>query len=277
MPAGCRYPPAVPDTPARTIKGRLQTLAGRVAGIRRLAARVDHLERELREVDLRLQRKIEDLESRLLESQDALRQRSKRRWAASPPDANLTWGRALTGEAFVEQALRHFTPSEDSAILELGPGYGRLLQAFLSRGLPFRSYLAVDLSPLVLDHLRERFPDPRIAFVQGDLEDLPAGDAVDLAWSALTFKHLFPSIERALEGLAHRLAPGGVAIFDLREGEERYFEDDGVTFVRAYRRDELPELVRQAGLELEAIDTVRHDPQSPESERLLVVARRPRK
>ena len=90
--------------------------------------------------------------------------------------------------------------------------------------------------------------------------------------SSLTFKHLFPSFERALSNLAGQMAAGGVVLFDLIEGSRRYFEDDGVTYIRWYERDEVEALLRACGLEPVAFEEVRHHATLA---RLLVVARRP--
>jgi hypothetical protein len=98
------------------------------------------------------------------------------------------------------------------------------------------------------------------------------GEQVDAVLSSLTFKHLFPSFERGLANLANQMAPGAVAVFDLIEGERRYFEPDGVTYIRWYTRDEVRELASRAGLDSVEFDEVRHH---PEMSRLLVVARKP--
>jgi hypothetical protein len=75
-----------------------------------------------------------------------------------------------------------------------------------------------------------------------------------------------------LRNLGAQMRPGGVAAFDLIEGERRYFEDDDVTYIRWYTRPEIEEIVRRCGLELAAFDEVRH---LPELSRLLVVATKP--
>jgi hypothetical protein len=68
------------------------------------------------------------------------------------------------------------------------------------------------------------------------------------------------------------MRPGALAVFDLIEGQRRYFAEDGVTYIRAYSRPEVEEILKAAGLELVAFDEVCH---LPEYVRLLVVARKP--
>jgi hypothetical protein len=58
---------------------------------------------------------------------------------------------------------------------------------------------------------------------------------------------------------------------DLIEGKMADFEDDGVTYVRWYTREEVQEILTNLGLSLVAYDYVEH---CPGYTRLLVVARK---
>jgi hypothetical protein len=87
--------------------------------------------------------------------------------------------------------------------------------------------------------------------------------------SSLTFKHLFPTFEKALGNVARQADPNAVFIFDLLEGDRQYFENDGVIFIRMYTRDEVRDILARIGLRLVALDTVEHD---PEHRQMLVVA-----
>ena len=237
----------------------------RALGIAGLEHRIDRLETDLA-------RRLDRLETQLLESQDDGWDRSRRRWRSASPDARLTWGARPTGDAFVAKAAEYGVFGPGRAVVEIGPGYGRLLSACLDRGVEFSSYVGVDLSEDNVAHLRERFPQEAVRFVCADVETVELDREVDAVISSLTFKHLFPSFEAALANLARQLRPGGTVAFDLIEGQRRYFEDDGVTYIRWYSRDEVEEILGRAGLEPVAFDEVRH---LPELTRLLVVARRP--
>ena len=200
----------------------------------------------------------------------ALREQSKTRWVRATPDAALTWGVELTGTAFVAKAGGYgaFGPGKD--VLEIGPGYGRLLKAVLAAGQPFRSYTAVDISTQNLDYLRGAFPQPNVRFVHGDVETVALDGRYDAVLSSLTFKHLYPTFGRALAHLATFVRGGGRFCFDLLEGEvQPYFEHGGLNFLRYYTRPEVERLLAAAGLKLVAFDEVEHD---PEHRRLLVVA-----
>jgi SAM-dependent methyltransferase len=247
------------------VSARTRDRARRALGIAALQQRLDRLETDLT-------KRLDRLETQLLESREDGWDRSRRRWWAAKPDANLTWGARPTGDAFVSKAVDYGAFGPGRTVLEIGPGYGRLLSACLERGVEFSSYVGVDLSEDNVAHLRERFQKETVRFICADVETVDLEEGVDSVLSSLTFKHLFPSFEAGLTNLARQLRPGGTVLFDLIEGQRRYFEEDGVTYIRWYSRPEVEEILGRAGLEPVAFDEVRH---LPELTRLLVVARKP--
>jgi SAM-dependent methyltransferase len=218
-----------------------------------------------------LERRVESLETQLHESRDEAWERSRARWRAAEPTPNLTWDVHLTGAAFVEAAERHGAFGEQRRIVEVGPGYGRILRTALERDVPFLSYTGVDLSERNVAHLSEAFDDPRVSFVQADVEEVRFDEPVDTVLASLTFKHLFPSFGKAVTNLASQMTERGLVIFDLIEGSRRFFEEDNVTYIRWYERGEVEELLHASGLDLVAFEEVRHHPTLA---RLLVVGRR---
>ncbi len=215
-----------------------------------------------------LHQRLDQLEARLLESQEETRERSRERWRRALPDDRLTWMKTLSGAAFVDQMVAHQAFGPNQQLLEVGPGYGRLLREILARNLPFASYLGVDISANNVAELGRQFRDPRLSFVHADVEEVTLPNTVDVIYSSLTFKHLYPSFERALTHLGRSLNPHGKVIFDLVEGHKRYFELDGVTYLRFYQRDEIVATLARAGFALVAFAEVWHDPEHP---RLLVI------
>jgi SAM-dependent methyltransferase len=218
--------------------------------------------------------RIEALETRMYETREEAWERSRERWRAVQPNVHLTWARELTGEAFVDKLAEYGALGPTRRLVEIGPGYGRLLTSCLAREGSFASYLGVDLSPENVNHLRARFGNPAIEFVNADVESVDFGPSADTVFSSLTFKHLFGSFAPAVENIARQLSPGGLLVIDLIEGHRRYFEDDGLTYIRWYSRAEVTAILEAGGLRLVAFDEVRH---VPEVIRLLVVATRPRK
>jgi SAM-dependent methyltransferase len=207
-----------------------------------------------------------------LEARDDRWERSRARWRAARPDAGLTWGVELSGDEFVERAAAHGAFGAGRTVLEVGPGYGRLLRSALDGGHEFSRWIGLDLSEANVAHLRGAFDDERVEFRHADAESADLGESVDTVVSSLTFKHMFPSFEGLLANVARQVSPGGLVLFDLIEGERRYFEDDGVTYIRHYLRAEIEQILEANGLELVAFEKVQHH---PDLVRLLVVARRP--
>ena len=226
---------------------------------------------ELRARIHQLERRIESLETQLHESREEAWERSRARWRAAEPTPNLTWDVELTGDAFIDRAEHHGAFGEGRHVVEVGPGYGRLLGTTLERGLAFARYTGVDLSAENVAHLQQKFPDERVSFVLADVEEVRFEAPVDAVLSSLTFKHLFPSFEKALANLSSQMAGGGIVLFDLIEGSRRLFEEDGVTYIRAYERPEVEAMLAACGLEVVAFEEVRHHPSLA---RLLVVGRK---
>ena len=194
-----------------------------------------------------------------------LREQARASWANSRPDPALTWGLELTGDAFIDKAVEH---GLHGTVLEVGPGYGRLLEAATRREAPFERWFGIDLSPQNVEHLRARFPDHE--FVVGDAETIAVEEPVDTIVSSLTFKHVFPTFEMLLQNLTRALAENGVVVVDLIEGQHlRHFEAKA-NFIRSYSRSQVREIFGRCGLSA-TFDRVEH---APGWERLLVVGTR---
>lgn len=196
-------------------------------------------------------------------------ERSRVRWRNAAPVGHLTWGKEINGDHFVSKMKQHGAFSPGHALLEIGPGYGRLLKSILQSEAPFQTYLGVDLSAHNIDFLTQTFSGDRIAFQHGDIETRTFDQRFDVVFSSLTFKHLYPSFERVLENVSQALNPGALVFFDLIEGSGEHFEHDGVTYLSHYSKEEVSAILNRCGLRLFAWDEVAH---TPEQKRLLVVA-----
>jgi SAM-dependent methyltransferase len=234
-------------------------------------ARLSQIGRRLRSLPgaSRLVDRADRHRSERLERANDAPELAKSRWRTTAPGPELTWGKELTGDAFVDRAVAHHAFGPDRTVLEVGPGYGRILRTCLERSVPFHRWVGLDLSAENVRHLSREFPDPRIEFVEGDAESARWDTPVDTVLSSLTFKHIYPSFELALRNLAGQLSERGLVLFDLIEGSRRYFHWDEITYVREYSREEVGELLARAPLELVGFDTVAHD---REHVRLLVIA-----
>ncbi len=218
-----------------------------------------------------LQEHIKILEAIVYESKEDIWTRSRQRWEKTAPDAGLTWDKEISGDAFIDKANAYKAFGYDKVILEIGPGYGRLLKSIQSKKLKFKNYIGVDISNEVCTYLSKQFPDKNIEFINADAEKVELKTKVDVIISSLTFKHLYPNFEKTIINLNNYLNSGGLYIFDLMEGEGKYFENDGKTYIHKYTRKEISEILNHCGLDLIKFDEVQHDPNHL---RLLVIAKK---
>jgi SAM-dependent methyltransferase len=223
-----------------------------------------------------LNEQIMEIHVRLKNLQDILYgedlwERSKRRWRESEPEKGLTWGKEINGDNFVRKLQDYVTFDKNVKILEIGPGYGRLLKSILGMKLGFKKYVGLDISEKNVRFLPSICTDKAVEFVHGDVENFPFSEKFDVVLSSLTFKHLFPTFENALKNLTRCMEQGGTIMFDLLEGDTRTFEDDQVTFVHCYSKRKVIEILKKVPLELIAFDQVEH---MPDFVRLLVVAKK---
>jgi SAM-dependent methyltransferase len=195
-----------------------------------------------------------------------LREQARDSWKDLPPDPALTWGLELTGDAFITKAVEY---GLHGTVLEVGPGYGRLLEAAQRLGAPFDKWVGIDLSPQNVEHLQSRWPEHR--FEVADAETITIEEPVDTIVSSLTLKHVFPSFEKLLHNLTRSLAGDGVVVIDLIEGQHlRHFEPERRNFIRSYSTSQVRDIFDRCGLSA-TFDRVEH---APGWERLLVAGRR---
>jgi SAM-dependent methyltransferase len=112
-------------------------------------------------------------------------------------------------------------------VLDAGCGAGRDVVAFTGAGL---RAVGLDLSLPLLACAREATPGAPLA--QADLRALPfAGGAFAGLWMCASLLHL-PAADAplALREAARVLAPGGVAVLTLKEGEGARTQEDGRRF-----------------------------------------------
>jgi hypothetical protein len=183
---------------------------------------------------------------------------SQRRWRGDEPAASLTWGRLMTGDSLwnLYQTKRRF--SVNDKILEIGPGYGRLLKTAIEREIPFASYTAVDLSVERVAKLCHEFQFPNVRVFRGDIDTWESDQSYDVVLCSGTFEHLHPDCRNALKNIRRQMAPRGQLFIDFifAEYATRGFEPDG-TYVRIYTRDELSSMFTECGFTVRGIERCR--------------------
>jgi SAM-dependent methyltransferase len=179
--------------------------------------------------------------------------RSQRRWKGAEGGPSLTWGRMMSGDTFIDAVQRARPLVEEDVVLEIGPGYGRLLNTILERGLPFRKYFGLDISNAKVADLQQKFEgDGRIQFQQCDAISGPLPQGVTVVLCSGTLEHLFPNVRGLLANLRIRMGAPFHAFLDFKADERfmrsmAWFEEGGGAFVRTYLREELETLLAESG------------------------------
>jgi SAM-dependent methyltransferase len=196
---------------------------------------------------------------RTLQQKHALwesKRESERRWRNSLPGPALTWDSWMTGDSFVDQVDRFFQFKPDTEILEIGPGYGRLLKTLLARQKQFLRFVGVDLSRACTAALRQQYQSARMQFFAGNGDTYPYPQSYNLILASATFEHLFPSIAACLAHLSQCMRPGArmFADFISHDGSlsisRAYFEPEQGAFIRIYSEQELRKFFADAGLDV---------------------------
>jgi len=123
--------------------------------------------------------------------------------------------------AAIERGLALVEPLSGAAVADIGCGTGILLGPLLRRLGPGGRVIACDLSERMLAIARERHPDPRIEWRQGDaLAHPPAPGSLDVVLCFDALPH-FPDPRATVRTMAGWLAPGGRLLVWHDIGRER--------------------------------------------------------
>lgn len=108
---------------------------------------------------------------------------------------------------------RAVEPYPAASVLDLGCGPGTDLAWFADR-YPRRRYAGIDVSQRMVDLARSKLGE-RARVERGCTEDVPhifAGEPFDLVYSFFGPLNTEPDLGRAVDALAHAVAPGGVLV-----------------------------------------------------------------
>ncbi len=138
-------------------------------------------------------------------------------------------------------------PYLGAEILEVGAGHGTLTDRLANHG----KVTATDLSERCVATLRQRYDGvSHVEVLHGDADAAVAGRSFDSAVLVNVLEHI-PDDRAALRALCRGLRPGGTIFLFVPAFEELYGEFDRlIGHYRRYRREQLAELVREAGFEV---------------------------
>ena len=112
-------------------------------------------------------------------------------------------------------ALGMLGSAQGTHVLDVGSGPGVIIGELLERGA---RVTAIDIAPAMIERINERFRDPRLRTLIGDIESIALPDsACDAAIALGVFEYLDRD-ECALGELKRVLKPGGTAIISFPNG-----------------------------------------------------------
>jgi ubiquinone/menaquinone biosynthesis C-methylase UbiE len=188
------------------------------------------------------------------------------------------WTTARAYEDAVERvALRALLPPPGKRLVEIGAGFGRLLDLYAG----YDEVVLFDYSRTLLQEARARWGDaapsgqPRYRYVAGDFYALPFVDSLFDTVSMVRVIHHAQNAPQALQGISSILAPGGAFVLEfankrnlkaiarwlLRRQAWNPFDPEPIEFVEL-NFDFHPRWMRaqlaQAGLYIQAQRSVSH-------------------
>jgi len=106
---------------------------------------------------------------------------------------------------------------QDVSVLDVACGTGVLIPDYLARGID--KVVGVDISSAMIEIARAKFQDPRVSFLNGDVEELNFDFEFDCCVVYNAFPH-FPDPERLISALSGKLKSGGR--LTIAHGMSRY-------------------------------------------------------
>lgn len=227
---------------------------------------------------------VEGFEGVTAHNEAELLELSQVRWKEEDErDNRLTWGTLMTGDSFLDVVEKHHQFTGKETVLEIGPGYGRLLSTLLERKLPFAEFLGLEISGVRAERLTQRFPVPGVRFVEADILKDQLDACADVVLCSSTFEHLFPSMLKALHNLRAMSTPHTKLFIDFVQWGTDYdlrlsrahFEQT-TAYIRVYSRGEIEDFFAQAGFRVVGSENIvlGKDTHGNDVPRVLVIAQR---
>jgi 16S rRNA (adenine1518-N6/adenine1519-N6)-dimethyltransferase len=126
----------------------------------------------------------------------------------------------LAGGAILERIAAAVCPTPCDLVLEIGPGRGALTRKLLERAA---RVVAVEVDPVLVEHLRVTFPDPRIEVIHSDIleTDLAPWRDAPIAGN-LPYYIMSPIVEKVV-----RLRPPRAVLLMQKEVAQRLTAQPG--------------------------------------------------
>ncbi|MCY0096400.1 class I SAM-dependent methyltransferase [Hoeflea ulvae] len=128
--------------------------------------------------------------------------------AAVSVEANLDGEKDL--QAAIAQLAKRFSSHNYSTVLDLGCGYGRVADSFISNGF---KYTGIDISKDALETAKKQYPQGK--FIQGDLRNIKLDSKFDVVSILYVLVHFVDDSDwkSFLRTACEYLTPGGKLVF----------------------------------------------------------------
>jgi len=114
--------------------------------------------------------------------------------------------RLIHDDEKINAILNYADITKGVSVLDVACGTGVLIPDYLAREV--KKVVAVDISPAMIDIARAKFPDPRVSFLNADIEEADIPEKFDRCVVYNAFPH-FPDPRNLVRVLADRLKLGG--------------------------------------------------------------------
>ena len=190
-----------------------------------------------------------------------------RRWreTCEAPES-LTWGVKVDGQQVLDAFLSlGCSIGPASVVVEVGPGYGRIFEAFHKR-FQFKRWYMVEINPKYCEILLSELVDDRVKVLCQDVRKLDLPEKFDVGISTLVIEHLYPDFVEGLAQLRKFIKRQGCFVFDLPLPsedrrmhecyEQKVFKGSIVNF---YSEEWLRRLVELSGFSIDVWTTVDYE------------------
>jgi len=175
----------------------------------------------------------------------------------------LTWGVKVDGQQVLDAFLfLGCSIGPASVVVEVGPGYGRIFEAFHKR-FQFKRWYMVEINPKYCEILSSKSVDDRVKVLCQDVRKLDLPEKFDLGISTLVIEHLYPDFLEGLAQLRKFIKRRGSFVFDLPPPSEdrrmhEYYESRVLkgSIVNFYSEEWLRRFVELSGFSIDACTTV---------------------
>lgn len=200
--------------------------------------------------------------------------KSKIRWQGDEEDRHLTWGVIMSGKQFVDVMKKHGKPRGFDKILEIGPGYGRLLDELLRRTASFKDYVGYDLSEARVKRLNKKYvyAAQPCEFHTGDITEVAVNGEYSVVICSSTFEHFWPDFRTALKNLYRENVQYFIDFIDQQLDASNFHDD--TYFVRVYTIEQIIKIFEEEKYKIVGCEEISFGKSSDGTEvkRILVIA-----